>query len=317
MDALWNDDFHHSAMVALTGRREAYYTDYLGSPQELISAVKHGFLYQGQWYSWQKQRRGTPALDLPPSAFVMFIQNHDQIANSATARRAHDLSSPGAYRAMTVLLLLGPGTPMLFQGQEFAASTPFRYFSDHRPEISKLVLRGRAEFLTQFLSLQDIESQAKLSDPGNPATFEGCKLDFTERERHAPIYTLHKDLLRLRREDPVFGAQRKGGVDGAELDDRAFVLRFFSPSDGDRLLLVNLGSDLEFVPGPEPLLAPPLGTRWSVLLSTEDPKYGGGGVYLPENTHGWRIPGQTAVVLATIPPRDQNTEKGNLEEKES
>ncbi|HEX6739543.1 MAG TPA: alpha-amylase family glycosyl hydrolase, partial [Vicinamibacteria bacterium] len=89
IDALWNDDYHHSAMVAATGRREAYYTDYLGSPQELLSAAKHGYLYQGQRYSWQKQRRGAPALDLPRHAFVSYVQNHDQVANSARGRRLH------------------------------------------------------------------------------------------------------------------------------------------------------------------------------------------------------------------------------------
>src|SRR5207253_2545529 len=83
LDALWNDDFHHSALVALTGHNEAYYGDYRGSAQELLSAVKYGWLYQGQWYKWQKKRRGTPALDLAPSSFINYIQNHDQIANSA------------------------------------------------------------------------------------------------------------------------------------------------------------------------------------------------------------------------------------------
>jgi maltooligosyltrehalose trehalohydrolase len=297
MDALWNDDFHHSAMVALTGRSEAYYTDYRGSAQEFISAAKHGFLYQGQWYSWQNQRRGTPVLDLPPEAFITFIQNHDQIANSATGLRIHSQSSPGAYRAFTALLLLGPGTPMLFQGQEFAASKPFRYFSDHKPEISKLVLKGRAEFLSQFLSLRNPESQVILADPGNPATFQQCKLDFSEREKHADVYALHKDLLRLRREDPVFRAPKKNCLDGSVLDRRAFVLRFFDAAHGDRLLLANLDADLELTADPDPLLAPPRGMHWEVLFSTEDQKYGGSGIYSPEGEHGWRIPGQAAMVL--------------------
>ena len=124
LDGLWNDDYHHSAMVALTGRNEAYYTDYQGKPQEFISAVKYGFLFQGQRYKWQRNRRGTPAWGLPPAQFVTFIQNHDQIANSARGERVHRLASPGNLRAMTALLLLGPNTPMLFQGQEFAASSP-------------------------------------------------------------------------------------------------------------------------------------------------------------------------------------------------
>ena len=118
-DALWNDDAHHTAVVALTGRREAYYHDYQGTAQELVSCARFGYLYQGQWYSWQTQRRGTPALDLQPHAFVSYLENHDQVANSAFGRRLHQMSAPGAFRAITAWLLLGPATPMLFQGQEF------------------------------------------------------------------------------------------------------------------------------------------------------------------------------------------------------
>src|SRR5439155_25110156 len=125
LDMLWNDDFHHSARVALTGRSEAYYSDYRGTPQELISAVKRGYLYQGQWYSWQRKRRGTPCLDLQPSNFVTFIENHDQVANSLHGLRLHQLTSPGRLKPITAFLLLAPPTPMLFQGQEFAASAPF------------------------------------------------------------------------------------------------------------------------------------------------------------------------------------------------
>src|SRR5262249_30287527 len=101
LDALWNDDFHHAAMVALTGRSEAYYSDYRGTPQEMISLVKHGFLYQGQRYGWQRQRRGEPGLRLPPSCFINFLQNHDQVANSARGERIHRLTSPGKLRALT------------------------------------------------------------------------------------------------------------------------------------------------------------------------------------------------------------------------
>ena len=101
LDALWNDDFHHSAMVALTGRNEAYYGDYQGTAQEFISMVKYGFLYQGQRYQWQRNRRGTPSLHLPPAHFITFLQNHDQVANSLQGRRIHELTaSPGALRAL-------------------------------------------------------------------------------------------------------------------------------------------------------------------------------------------------------------------------
>src|SRR3984893_8182843 len=130
LDALWNDDMHHSAMVALTGLHEAYYSDYRGRPQEFISAAKYGYLFQGQPYIWQEAPRGMPTYGIGPEAFVGFIENHDQVSNSALGKRVRFLTSPGRYRAMTALLLLGPWTPMLFQGQEFGASSPFVFFHD-------------------------------------------------------------------------------------------------------------------------------------------------------------------------------------------
>jgi len=297
LDALWNDDFHHSALVALTGRNEAYYTDYFGKPQEMISMVKYGYLYQGQRYKWQKKRRGTASLDAEPASFVTFIQNHDQIANSAYGTRIHQLTDPGRLRAMTALMLLAPGTPMLFQGQEFGASSPFLFFADHAERLAETISSGRIEFLSQFPSLATPEMADRFPDPCDPATFERSKLDQGEREQHAEIYALHCDLLRLRREDPVFQMQKKGGVDGAVLSADAFVLRFFGERGDDRLLLVNLGVDLHLDPAPEPLLAPPESAQWEVLWSSEDPRYGGYGTAPLESSENWRIPGHAAVVL--------------------
>ncbi len=296
LDALWNDDFHHTARVAVTGRNEAYYTDYLGSPQELISAVKYGYLFQGQRYKWQSKRRGTPAWGLDPEQFVNFIENHDQIANSGRSERLAGLVDKGRLKAITTLLLLAPGTPMLFQGQEFASSARFLYFADHEPGLATQVHRGRVHFLAQFRSLAQPEMLPHFPNPADPATFESCKLDFSERQSHAPMYRLHKDLLRLRREDPVFRAQRRGGVDGAVLGAEALVLRFFAP-EGDRLLIVNLGRDLVADPAPEPLLAPPEDMLWEVVFSTEHPDYDGAGTSLPDGPDNWRIAGHSAVVL--------------------
>jgi maltooligosyltrehalose trehalohydrolase len=297
LDALWNDDFHHTAMVALTGHNEAYYEDYLGTPQEFISSAKYGYLYQGQRYKWQKKRRGTPGLDTNPSAFVNFIQNHDQIANSAYGQRCQALASPGKLRALTALMLLAPGTPMLFQGQEFGASSPFLFFADHTPELNRHIREGRAEFLAQFPSLAAPEVQKSFADPGDPATFQRCKLDHSERETHREIYDLHRDLLQLRREEPVFRAQKRRGLDGAVLSSEAFVLRYFGDDGDDRLLLVNLGVDLHLDPAPEPLLAPPAESEWIILWSSEDAKYGGTGTPPLDTEDNWRIPGRAAVVL--------------------
>lgn len=298
IDALWNDDFHHSAKVALTGRNEAYFSDHHGSPQELISAMKRGYLYQGQWYSWQNKRRGMPTTGLQPSNFVNCIQNHDQIANSLRGLRLHQLANPGRFRAMTALFLLGTGTPMLFQGQEFAASAPFVYFADHNPELAKLVANGRRQFLEQFPTIACPESTACLDNPESEESFRKCKLDFSERERNIAYYDLHRDLLKLRREDPVFRIPRTGGVDGAVLATEAFVLRFFGDDGDDRLVLVNLGKDLRLTAQPEPLLAPVENTSWRLIWSSEDPRYGGFGTP-PPGDGTWYIPGHATLVLAS------------------
>jgi maltooligosyltrehalose trehalohydrolase len=312
MDALWNDDFHHSARVALTGRNEAYYTDYLGSPQELISAIKWGYLYQGQFYKWQKMRRGTPAFGLKPASFVTFIQNHDQVSNVALGERPHKLTSPGRYRAMTALVLLAPGTPMLFQGQEFAASSPFFFFADHEPELAKLVYEGRKIFLDQFPSSVTPDMRARIPDPADPETFNRSKLDLSERERNREAYEMHRDLLKLRRSEAAFRAQRTGSFDGAVIGAEALVLRFFGEGGDDRLLVLNLGHDLHLAPAPEPLLAPIEGKRWEILWSSENPRYGGHGTPPPEVKGEWRIPGHAAVVLKPAeraPNGDENGEE--------
>jgi maltooligosyltrehalose trehalohydrolase len=295
LDGLWNDDFHHAVRVAVVGHREAYYSDFRGYPQELVSAAKYGFLFQGQRYKWQKNRRGTPALDLDPAHFVHYIQNHDQIPNTGTGERLDRLTSSGRYRAVTAFLLLGPGTPLLFQGQEFAASSPFYFFADNNPELRPLVRKGRLKFLSQFPRLAQPEMQARQIDPADPASFDQSKLDLCEREGHRAIYDMHRDLLRLRREDAVIRLQKR--LDGAVLAEEAFVLRYFGEPGASRLLLVNLGADLHLDPAPEPLLAPPEDCDWELLWSSEDPRYGGSGtppVYGEEN---WRIPGHAAVLL--------------------
>lgn len=295
LDAMWNDDFHHAAMVAATGRAEAYYRDYRGTAQELVSAVKYGFLYQGQRSGWQQNRRGTPAFDFAPERFAAFLQNHDQIANSLRGWRLHQLTSPGRYRALTALLLLSPQIPMLFQGQEFAASAPFLYFADHEPELSRRVAEGRRQFLSQFPSVMAPESLAELAPPDDVRAFERAKLEFAERSRHRAAYQLHQDLLRRRREDA--SVHRPARLDGAVLGPAVFVLRYFSASGDDRLLIVNLGTDLHLDPAPEPLLAPTAGHGWRVLWSSEAPVYGGGGTAPLETTANWIIPAESAVLM--------------------
>ncbi|HVR64649.1 MAG TPA: malto-oligosyltrehalose trehalohydrolase [Polyangia bacterium] len=313
VDAIWNDDFHHAARVALTGVREAYYTDYRGGAQELISAAKHGFLFQGQRYNWQKKRRGTSTVGLAPRAFVAFLENHDQVANAADGERLVDLAQPGRLRAMTTLLLLGPWTPLLFQGQEWGSSRRFRFFADHNPELAELVRKGRAEFLSQFPSAATPDAQAALADPAAPETFSSARLDWVERdgERGRHWLALHTALLSLRASDPTVRAVNAGAApfDGAVLGDGCLVLRYGTGTiamdgaragRGDRLLLVNLGADLDLSVAPEPLLAPPArDLRWHPLLCSEEPRFGGAGTPTTPDSddQGWRIPAAAAYFL--------------------
>ena len=304
-DSLWNDDAHHTAVVALTGRREAYYRDYQGSAQELVSCARFGYLYQGQYYSWQKKRRGTPALDLLPRAFVTYLENHDQIANSAFGRRLHQRASPSRFRAVTAWMLLGPATPMLFQGQEFSSSRPFLYFADHNPELSASVTVGRRQFLSQFPSVKDASVQRALPPPTAAATFEQCKLDFGERERHAQAYALHGDLLALRHRDPVLSRAGRQRPEGAVLGPGAFLLRYVNAEHGDRLLVFNLDCDLDFTPAREPLIAPPYEMRWRLIWSSEAPEYGGQGTPAIDVDGMWMIPAGCALLFVPEPRQDR------------
>ncbi|HXW08694.1 MAG TPA: malto-oligosyltrehalose trehalohydrolase [Vicinamibacterales bacterium] len=304
MDAAWNDDYHHAARVALTGRREAYYTDYTGSPQELVSCARHGYLYQGQWYAWQRKPRGTPARDLTGTSFVVYLENHDQVANTAYGQRLSQSTCPACLRALTALTLLGPATPLLFQGQEFGSSRPFLYFADHREDLRESIREGRREFLSQFPSMADPLVQMSLPAPDDEETFRACKLDFSERERHAHWYKLHKDLLALRRSDRTLAEAGRRRVDGAVLGPEAFAIRFDGKNGDDRLLVVNLGPDLDPSAIPEPLLAPPRESGWVLQWSSEAPQYGGTGRPPFSMAGAWRLPGHSAMLLRPQPCGD-------------
>ncbi|HEY8077753.1 MAG TPA: malto-oligosyltrehalose trehalohydrolase [Labilithrix sp.] len=298
LDAVWNDDFHHAMRVAATRRCEAYLSSTRGTPQELVSAVIHGPLFQGQFYGWQKQRRGEPAWGIEAHRFVTYIENHDQVANASFGARLGTIVSHPRLRAVTTLLLLAPGTPMLFQGQEFATSAPFLFFADHEGELADLVAKGRAGFMAQFPSVRELASAFR---PDDPQSFARCKLDFAERETNRPIYEMHRELLRLRREDAIFSAQRSDWIAGAVLSDRALALRFAAGSGDDRLLLVNLGLDLELETVAEPLLADPAGKSWRVLFASEDARWGGCGNPAVREDGRRTLLGDSAVVLEASP----------------
>jgi maltooligosyltrehalose trehalohydrolase len=300
LDGLWNDDFHHACHVAATGKTESYYADFAGTPQELVSATKWGFLYQGQLNPRMNQSRGTPAWHLPSSVFINFLENHDQVANSARGLRGQLLTSPGRYRALTTLLLLGPATPMLFMGQEFMASAPFLYFADQEPEIARTVREGRWQFLKNFSSIAGIADPSFMADPAERATFEKSKLNWDECRANQHALALHHDLLQLRRDDPTFARQDATKLCGAISGPEAFTLRWLYNSSDDRLLVVNLGRDFEWAPPADPLVAPPAGMRWSVYWSSESEKYGGSGTRAMDGNK-WAPPAAAAIVFSPTP----------------
>jgi maltooligosyltrehalose trehalohydrolase len=299
VDAIWNEDWHHSAFVAMTGRRQAYFTDYRGTAAEFASMARHGFLYQGQWYSWQKHARGGYALGLPSWRFVSFLENHDQVANTGIGDRLFHRGDAARWRALTALLLLGPGLPLLFQGQEFGSARPFTYFADHEGDLASAVQSGRLEFLSQFPSLKTEAMRAIVPNPGDPATFERCKLSDEERRADTPLLRLHRDLLQLRREDAVI---REVGTDRLTVESSAptpslLLLRYCTPDD-HRLLVVNLADDHCSWMN-DPLFAPPPGGRWTQLWSSELPAYGGCGALQITDSDPWVFSGASAVLLGS------------------
>jgi maltooligosyltrehalose trehalohydrolase len=202
---------------------------------------------------------------------------------------------------MTALLLLGPWTPLLFQGQEFGASSPFMFFADiGDSSVREAIRRGRAEWLAPFLSITEEEALKSLPAPDDPNVFARCKLDFSERQKNRELYDLHVDLLKLRREDSRFCEQSSGGIDGAVVGPASFVLRYFSKESDDRLLLVNFGESQVLHPASEPLLAPALGYRWETLWTSESPRYGGPGTVAIASEKQWLLPGESTVAFRPV-----------------
>ena len=206
------------------------------------------------------------------------------------------------YRALTALLLLGPWTPLLFQGQEFGATSPFCYFAEVGDEkLKEAVRKGRFKFLAQFPSAASAETQAILPVPHRPTTFEHSKLDWSERTRNRWFINLHRDLIRLRREDSRLRQQIPGKLDGAVLGSDCFVLRFFGNDHDDRLLLVNFGLRSIISPASEPLLAPPSDREWELLWTSDSVRYGGlGRVDIDPETE-LLAPAQAALLLRPRP----------------
>ncbi|AZE84122.1 Malto-oligosyltrehalose trehalohydrolase [Pseudomonas orientalis] len=195
-DAQWNDDFHNVLHVLLTGETDAYYSDFAEQPTaKLARCLGEGFIYQGQT-TRHGHARGEPSGELPPTAFVAFLQNHDQIGNRALGERLHQLCPPQALKAATALLLLSPMIPLMFMGDEVNAPEPFLFFTDHHGELAEAVREGRRNEFADFAAFHDPEQRERIPDPNALTTFLQSRPTLAENE-HAQLY---RHLLSLRRQ---------------------------------------------------------------------------------------------------------------------
>ena len=242
-DAQWNDDFHHALHVLLTGETAGYYADYAKSPtRALARALAEGFIYQGEASQHRGAARGMPSADLPPAAFVSFLQNHDQIGNRAFGERLTVLADPRALRAAIALQLLCPQIPLVFMGEEAGAREPFLYFTDHKPELAGAVRKGRREEFARFPEFADPGQRERIPDPNAKETFERSRPSFVGAD--APDWSnFYSELIRLRHEH-VIPRLRGARADGAEVLGDGAVLARWRMGDGARLsLAINLGAE--------------------------------------------------------------------------
>ena len=246
-DAQWNDDGHNVLHPLLTGESDSYYEDFAGDgARKLARVLGEGFLFQGEEMQHLGRRRGELSAHLPPTAFVLFLQNHDQIGNRAMGERLSRLADPRALRAATALLLLCPQIPMLFMGEEWNASAPFLFFTSFPdPELARAVRDGRRKEFSRFAAFQDPHRRELIPDPNAGSTFEQSKLTPADMEAgtHAQTLALHQQLLAIRHAEiiPRLAGARALGATAVGL---AAIVGRWRLGDGSVLLIAtNLGDE--------------------------------------------------------------------------
>lgn len=268
IDAVWADDFHHQVRVTLTGVQEAYFKSYGGSSDEIADTLIHGWFYRGQPYPfWKGRPKGEATEHLPPGAFVFCIENHDQVGNRALGERLEHLIGPAAFRAASALLCLSPHPPLIFMGQEWSASSPFLYFTDHGGELGALVSEGRrkefaAAGLNQGLKPEDVP------DPQALSTFTRSKLAWDELRLspHATVLALYRECLRHRAEWLQRVAADRTCWTAVALE-RAEAIRYRC-MDTERLVVTSLKGDTRIGLWDHPVLQPPAGCRWHLVFDS-------------------------------------------------
>ncbi len=240
-DAQWADDWHHCLHVLLTGEGEGYYEDFQAPAEQLARAMSEGFVYQGEISPHHRKPRGEPSTELPPTAFVVCLQNHDQIGNRALGERLTQLADPDALVVATALLLLSPTIPLVFMGEEFGTETPFLFFTDHSDDLAKLVREGRRREFAHFSAFQDEVSRERIPDPNARSTFDASVP--TSPADASGALDLYKHLLSLRREHVIPGLSRCASAGARALGSQA-VQGAWTLGNGELLTLVaNFGPE--------------------------------------------------------------------------
>jgi len=219
MTAQWNDDLHHALHALVTGERQGYYADF-GSPETLAKALTEVFVHAGEYSSFRGKVWGAPVPpDVDRRRFVVFSQDHDQVGNRALGDRPSRTLSPGQLAVSAAVVMLGPGTPMLFMGEEWGATTPFQYFTDHaEPELARAVQEGRAREFGTHGWAELYGREIEVPDPQSAQTVEASRLDWSEPEEpaHASILAFYRELIRLRHTEPDLAAGERPAVDVAD-----------------------------------------------------------------------------------------------------
>jgi maltooligosyltrehalose trehalohydrolase len=299
IDAVWADDFHHEVRSAVAGDNEGYYIDYTGDAADIAATLNQGWFYTGQKSQFSGHARGTDASHIDPPHFVYCIQNHDQIGNRPLGDRLTESVGPAAYRVASALLLLAPYTPLLFQGQEWAASTPFLYFTHHNPELGKLVTEGRR---SEFASFKGFHGE-EVPDPQAASTFMASKLNWHEVEEgeHGHTLALYRELLRLRATLPAFQERRRASFRSSQVGANALAMRYLSSTGADDLLvIVNLHGDLDLTLVGTEIVQAPEGCRWQPVLSTEESRFGGSQILKELGGGRLRATGPLAVAFQAV-----------------
>jgi len=294
VDAVWSDDFHHHVFVSLTDVQESYFAGYDGTAEGLASTLAHGWTYRGQPYApWAGRERGSSCEHLPASAFIYCIENHDQVGNRPVGERLSQLVPPRQFRAASMLLCLSPYVPLIFMGQEWAATTPFLFFTNHRGELGRQIAVGRR---LEFQRLGQHWNEGLIPDPEGIDTFRRSRLRWGERVNplHASMLALYRECLNERRSCLSEIALQRDNWQVHLVG--GFVAIRYHTTMGERLLLVALHQEqLSRFSGP---LEPPAGHIWQIVIHSEEKRFGGDET--SRSLESWRGDGPAALWLTAI-----------------